>query len=174
MPRARDHDYRSGFTLFEVMVALGLLTGAFLAVAQLLMVAARATESSRATTLAANLAAQKLEQLRSLAWGYDIAGVPIDELGVSPPGSLIVNTTGFVDYLDDAGVWVGSGPSPPPQAMFIRRWSVEADVDTVPPTVLMLRVFVLRRGVPSAPSPGDGHSWVEMTRILSARARRPS
>jgi prepilin-type N-terminal cleavage/methylation domain-containing protein len=174
MPRASDSDCRSGFTLLEVMVALGLLTGAFLAVAQLLMVAARATESSRATTLAANLAAQKVECLRSLAWGYDIAGVPTDELEPSPPGSLVVNTTGFVDYLDDAGVWIGSGPSPPPRAMFVRRWSVEADVDTVPPTVLMLRVVVLRRGVPSAVPPGDGRSWIEMTRVLSARARRPS
>ena len=174
MPMCQSsHDSRrSGFTLLEVMVALGLLSCALLAVAPLLMVAARATDASRATTVATNLAAQKLEQLRALAWGFDVDGAPVEELGPSPPGSLTTNTSGFVDYLDDGGAWVGAGPSPPPQAVFIRRWSVETDGGAIPTETLLLRVVILRRSVPSAATPGGDRPWAEVARIASARARR--
>ncbi len=96
---------RAGFTLLEVMVALLLLTGAFLAVAQLLAVAGRAADQSRATALGTALVAQKIEQLRALSWAYDIDGTPIDGLSLSPPGALTVDAAGFVDYFDDAGGW---------------------------------------------------------------------
>ena len=112
---------RSGFTLLEVMVALALLTGALLAVAQLLVVAARAAVLSRDVTTATCLAGQKMEQLRGLAWGFDIDGGTSDDadsdvagwpdavtggtgLSRSPPGSLGSNVAGFVDYLDEAGI----------------------------------------------------------------------
>jgi type II secretory pathway pseudopilin PulG len=173
MPRRSLHACRAGFTLLEVTVALGLLAGAFVTVAQLLVVAARVAEGSRATTLAATLAAQKLEQLRSRAWGYDTDGGARGAPGLSPPGSLAVDSTGFVDYMDGAGAWIGSGPSPPAQAMFIRRWSVEEDAGG-PPAVLTLRVVVLRRGVRSAAAAGGDPPWIETVRITSARARRPS
>jgi len=174
MSRASIDDRRSGFTLLEVMVALALLTGALLAVAQLLVVAARASEFSRTTTVSASLAAQKLEQLRALAWGYDVDGSPIDALGLSPPGSLTGNAIGFVDYLDGAGGWIGSGTSPPPHAMFTRRWSVEADEGAAPAAVVVLRVVVLRRGMPAVGLPSGERPWTETTRLFTARARRPS
>jgi prepilin-type N-terminal cleavage/methylation domain-containing protein len=173
MRRRSRHDGRCGFTLLEVTVALALLAGAFLTVAQLLIAAARVAELSRATTLAAILAAQKLEQLRSLAWGYDAEGGPVGAPGLSPSDSLAIDSAGFVDYLDEAGGWIGSGPSPPPQALFIRRWSVEEDTGG-PPAVLTLRVVVLRRSGRGVAAPAGGPSWIETARITSAKARRPS
>lgn len=174
MARALDNRHRRGFTLLEVMVALGLLVGGFFAVAQVLIVAARAAQLSRATTVAASLAAQKVEQLRSLAWGYTVDGAPVDGLMPSTPGALEIDTAGFVDYFDDRGVAVGSGLSPPAQAMFIRRWSVEVDDGGVPPKTMMLRVVVLRRAASSAGSSGGAPAWIETIRIVGARARRPS
>jgi prepilin-type N-terminal cleavage/methylation domain-containing protein len=163
---------RSGFTLLEVVVALGLLSCTLLGVAPLLTIAARAIDTSRATTVAAHLAAQKLEQLRALAWGFDADGVPVEELGPSPPGSLTSNMPGHVDYLDEDGAWVGGGPSPPPHAVFIRRWSVETAGGAIPAATLILRVVVLRRGAPSAATPRGERPWTEIARIVSARARR--
>jgi prepilin-type N-terminal cleavage/methylation domain-containing protein len=173
MLRAFDPVRRSGFTLLEVMVALLIFAGTFLVVAQLLAVATRAGDQSRSMSIAATLAAQKVEQLRALAWGYDVDGTPLDELGPSPPGSLGADTAGFVDYLDDSGLQVGSDPPAPAPAAFARRWSVEADGAVAPPAALTLRVAVFRRRVLSAGAVG-APAWIEVTRIVTARARRPS
>jgi prepilin-type N-terminal cleavage/methylation domain-containing protein len=169
-----DHNHRRGFTLLEVMVALGLLVGAVLAVAQLLIAAAGGAQWSRATTVATAAAAQKLEQLRSLACGYTVEGAPVDQLAPSPPGALAADTAGFVDYLDDAGVTVGSGLSPPAQARFTRRWSVEADDESVPPGRMVLTVVVLRQAASSGRSSSGPTSWVEAIRLVGVRTRRPS
>jgi prepilin-type N-terminal cleavage/methylation domain-containing protein len=96
----------AGFTLLEVLIALLLLTGVFLAVAQLLAVAGRAAGQSRAIGLGAVLAAQKMEQLRALSWAYDIDGTPLDGLSLSPAGSVVADLAGLVDYFDQTG---GSG-----------------------------------------------------------------
>jgi prepilin-type N-terminal cleavage/methylation domain-containing protein len=170
MSRPFDSARRSGFTLLEVMIALLLFAGAFLTVAQLLAVADRAADRSRATSVAATLTAQKIEELRALSWGYDIDGTPLDGLGLSPPGSLTVDTAGFVDYLDEFGTPVGSGPPLPAQAAFTRRWSVESDESLAPPTVRLLRVVVLRRRLSAA---GNVPVWIEVTRVVGAKARRP-
>lgn len=174
MARALDNDDRRGFTLLEVMVALGLLVGAVLAVAQLLVVAARAERLSRATTVATSAAAQKLEQLRSLAFGYAVEGVPVDQLAPSPAGALAADTAGFVDYLDDAGVAVGSGLSPPAQARFTRRWSVEVDDESVPPGRMVLTVVVLRQEASSDRTSSGPTLWIEAIRLVGVRTRRPS
>ena len=172
-PRTRAAP-RAGFTLLEVMIALLLLTGAFLAVAQLLAVAGRASDRSRATALGAVLAAQKMEQLRALSWAYDIDGTPLDGLGLSPPGALDADAAGFVDYFDDTGAPVGAGPAPPAHAAFARRWSVEYDAGIAPPTTLMLRVAVLYRGPPGSAFGPGAHGWTEVARMIGAKARRPS
>ncbi len=164
---------RRGFTLLEVMVALGLLAGGFLALAQLLVVASRVSHLSRANTMATGLAARQLEHLQSLAWGCAVDGTAVGDIAMSPPGALDVDTDGFVDYLDDGGVAVGSGLSPPTGAMFTRRWSVEPDDGRVPPRTIVLRVVVLRRDVPPARSVGGSASWVETIRLVGVRTRRP-
>ncbi len=165
---------RAGFTLLEVMVALLLLTGAFLAVAQLLAVAGRASDRSRMTALGAALAVQKMEQLRALSWAFDIDGTPLDGLSLSPPGALDVDGAGFVDYFDDTGAPIGGGPPPPAQAAFVRRWSVEHDTAMAPPAALVLRVAVLRRDPPGAAAGPGAHGWIEVARVIGTKARRPS
>ena len=165
---------RAGFTLLEVMVALLLLTGAFLAVAQLLAVAGRASDRSRATALGAVLAAQKMEQLRALSWAFDIDGTPLDGLSLSSPGALSADAAGFVDSFDGTGAPVGGGPPPPAQAAFVRRWSVEHGPGMAPPAALILRVVVLYRGPPGAAVGPGAHGWTEVARVIGAKARRPS
>jgi prepilin-type N-terminal cleavage/methylation domain-containing protein len=165
---------RAGFTLLEVMVALLILTGAFLAVAQLLAVAGRASDRSRATAIGAVLAAQKMEQLRALSWAFDIDGTTLDGLSLSPPGALSADAAGFVDCFDDAGAPVGGGPPPPARAAFVRRWSVERDTGMAPPPAVVLRVVVLYRGSPGAAVGPAAHVWTEVARVIGAKARRPS
>ena len=109
MTRQARIDGRRGFTLLEVMAALGLLASGFLAVAQLLVVASRASHLSRMTTMAASLATRQLERLHSLAWGFAADGTAVGTIGLSPPGALAADTVGFVDYLDDGGASVGGG-----------------------------------------------------------------
>ena len=165
---------RAGFTLLEVMVALLLMTGAFLAVAQLLAVAGRASDRSRATALGAVLAAQKMEQLRALSWAFDIDGTTLDGLSLSPPGALSADAAGFVDSFDGTGAPVGGGPPPPAQAAFVRRWSVEHGPGMAPPAALILRVVVLYRGPPGAAVGPGALGWVEVARVVGAKTRRPS
>jgi prepilin-type N-terminal cleavage/methylation domain-containing protein len=177
-----------GFTLVEVLIALTLLAGSLLVVAQLLSVAARAGDASRETTVATTLAAQKVEQLRSLARGMSPDGTSVDDvesdvaewpnrpsggagLAVSPPGTLADNTPGYVDYLDEAGRWVGSGGSPPGRAVFARRWSIEPAAAALP-GALVLRVAVWRRARPWAVSRGGGSGWLPVTQLDVARTRR--
>jgi prepilin-type N-terminal cleavage/methylation domain-containing protein len=165
---------RAGFTLLEVMMALLLLAGAFVAVAQLLALAARASDQSRATALGAVLAAQKMEQLRALSWAFDTDGAPLDGLSLSPPGALAADLAGFVDYFDDSGAPVGGGPPPSARAVVARRWSVEHAAGMAPPAALILRVAVLRRGPPSAALGPGAPGWTEVARMIGAKARRPS
>jgi prepilin-type N-terminal cleavage/methylation domain-containing protein len=174
MSRAPADDHRSGFTLLEVVVALLLLTGTFLAVAQLLVLAGRAADHSRTTSIAATLASQKLEQLREVAYGFDEGGAPFGGPALSPAGSLTADTAGFVDYQDESGSHVAGGPPPPARAMFARRWSVQSADGAASPDVLVLRVVVLRQRLASAGGAGGGRVWAEVTRVVSARARRPS
>ncbi len=165
---------RAGFSLLEVMVALLLLTGGFLAVAQLLAAAGRASDRSRAMALGAVVAAQKMEQLRALSWAFDLDGTPLDGLSLSPPGALSADTAGFVDYFDDTGTPEGGGPPSPAQAAFVRRWSAEQDPGMAPPAALILRVVVLYRGPPGAAAGAGAGGWTEVARVIGAKIRRPN
>lgn len=129
-----------------------------LGVAQMFGLAIRSTQAARYQTSTTVLASQKLEQLRSLTWGFDNAsGLPVSDtstnLAVEPPTSgmlglnpspantLRVSTPGYVDYLDARGIWVGTGPTPPPTALFVRRWSV-TPLPVNPNNSLILQVLV--------------------------------
>jgi hypothetical protein len=48
---------------------------------------------------------------------------------------------GYVDFLDEAGAWVGTGPEPPPRSVFVRRWSIDP-IPSDPDNLLVLQVFV--------------------------------
>jgi prepilin-type N-terminal cleavage/methylation domain-containing protein len=148
-----------GFSLVEVLIAMGLLTIVSLSVAQLFAISTRATYMSRGTSSTTALAEQKLEQLRALSWGFAIdgSGLPLSDtttnlavtpanatgagLNPSPSDALDRNTTGLVDFLDGDGVWLGTGTTPPTGTVYIRRWSV-TPLPTNPNNTLILQVFV--------------------------------
>lgn len=173
MTTPAESDRRGGFTLLEVIVAIGMMAGGFLAVAQLLVAASRLGHLSRVTATATRAAAAKLEGLRSPAWGCAADGTNVGTLATSPAGALASDTAGFVDYLDAAGAPVGSGLSPPAEAMFVRRWSVEQDDEGVPARTVRLAVVVRRREISEGGVPGGSASWIETIRLVGARTRRP-
>src|SRR5688572_128489 len=124
-----------GFSLIEVMVASGILATALIALAQLFVVALTANTSARSTTYAAVLAEQKMEELRSLTWGFDSSGLPVTDtstntaspeddandgtgLTPSPATALQENTDGYVDYVDMFGNKLGGGEAPPDSAIY--------------------------------------------------------
>jgi hypothetical protein len=105
------------------------------------------------------MAQQKLEELRGLTWGFDLQGqgLPLSDtttnlsvfppahngsgLNPSPADALEQNTTGFVDFLDANGAWVGTGSTPPGSAVYIRRWSI-LPLPTNPNNTLVVTVLV--------------------------------
>ena len=156
---AKSNFSSRGFSLVEVLVAMGLLTVVSLGVAQLFALATRANVIAKGQTSTTAMAQQKLEQLRGLTWGFDLAGqgLPLSDtttnvsvdppahngsgLNPSPTDSLEQNTVGFVDFLDGAGTWVGTGSNPPASAVYIRRWSIQP-LPTNPNNTLVIQVLV--------------------------------
>jgi prepilin-type N-terminal cleavage/methylation domain-containing protein len=148
-----------GFSLVEVLIAMAIFTAVSLGVAQLFAATGRANLIARGQTSTTAMAEQKMEQLRSLTWGFDLEGLglPVTDtssnvavypqtqtgsgLNPSPARSLIENTSGFVDYLDATGRWVGTGSTPAPTAVYIRRWSIEP-LPTNPNNTIIIQVLV--------------------------------
>lgn len=132
-----------GFTLLEVLVATTLLFVAVASLAGLSVMATQANAHAKTTTFAALLAARKIEELRSLPWGYDALGNPRSDPGLatSPSDALEQNTSGFCDFLDASGASLGSGGSPPAQTAFVRRWSIQP-LPSNPSNALVLQVVV--------------------------------
>ena len=148
-----------GFTLVEVIIAMGLLTAVSLSVAQLFATSTRANLAARSRTSTTAMAEQKLEQIRSLTWGFDTQGqgLPVSDtttnltvypltqngtgLNPSPSNALEQNTSGFFDFLDAAGNWVGTGGTIPGTAAYVRRWSI-TPLPTNPNNTLIIQVLV--------------------------------
>lgn len=157
--RARSSSNSRGFSLAEVLVSMGLLTAVSLGVAQLFALSTRANQLAKGQTSTSVLAEQKMEQLRSLTWGFDAEGLglPVSDtstnLAVSPPSAngqglnpsptdtLEENVVGYVDYLDAYGTYVGTGSTPPAGTVYIRRWSIQP-LPTNPNNTLVLQVLV--------------------------------
>ena len=158
-PEKSSYSNSRGFTLVEVVIAMGLLTAVSLGVAQLFAASTRANLSARTSTSTTAMAEQKMEQIRSLTWGFDTAGqgLPVSDtttnltvypmttngsgLNPSPADALESNTTGFFDFLDAGGSWVGTGTNTPPTAAYVRRWSI-IPLPTNPNNTLVIQVLV--------------------------------
>jgi prepilin-type N-terminal cleavage/methylation domain-containing protein len=159
MPPARSSCSNRGFTLVEVVIAIGLLTMVSLGVAQLFAASTRANLSARTGTSTTTMAEQKMEQIRSLTWGFDTAGqgLPVSDtttnlavypftssgtgLNPTPADSLEQNVTGCFDYVNSAGAWVGTGTTPPGTAAYLRRWAI-TPLPTNPNNTLVIQVLV--------------------------------
>lgn len=173
-----------GFTLIEVLTAVAILTLSVLGLVQAFTGTARATALARRMTVTSTVAAQKLEQLRGLAWGYDMAGLPLSDrqadttvvpelpsggrgLAASPSGALHANAAGYCDFLDAHGRSLGGGTAPPPAAVYVRRWSIQP-LPADPADTLVLQVRVLSREAASlgAEDPGVVTLTTIRTRVM--------
>jgi len=153
-----------GFSLLEVLTATTIMAVGLTALAQMFVVSTNSNHSAKATTYAAVLAEQKMEQLRALSWTFDNLGLPLTDsqtnttvspeqaaggvgLTPSPIGTLSRDTTGYCDYVDKNGVTLGGGaanpPAAPPGTTYIRRWSIEP-LPTNPNNTIVLQVLVTR------------------------------
>jgi prepilin-type N-terminal cleavage/methylation domain-containing protein len=174
---------RRGFSLLEVVVALGVLTTGVAALAQLATIAMRANANAAATTTAAPLARDRMEQLRALAWTFDANGGAISDLTTdlaatstarsggagltpSPPDALSRNTAGYCDFIDANGRSLGGGTAPPAGAVYVRRWSI-APLPAFPDSTLILQVFVTSVG-----SGGDAPRLPSDVRIVTIKTRK--
>jgi prepilin-type N-terminal cleavage/methylation domain-containing protein len=172
-----------GFSLLEVLVATVILSVAIVGLAQLALTAIRTNRAAETTTLTTLIASQKIEQLRALAWAFDVAGGPVSDtstdtaalperssggtgLQTSESGVLDQNTAGYCDFVDAKGRIVGSGTMPPASAAFVRRWSVQP----VPLAndALVVQVWVAPVAM-SRSAAGGGHGAV---RIVTIKARK--
>lgn len=182
-----------GFTIIEVLIAMLLVATMALGVATLFALSIKATHAARNQTSTANLAAQKMEQLRSLTWGFDdtgqnlpvsdtttnLARVPNDATGgglnPSPTDTLEANTVGYVDYLDQRGQWVGTGVTPPASAVYIRRWKIEP-LPTNPNNTIVLQVLVttVKRELSLVNPPSPRRRYADDALIASVRTRKSS
>lgn len=93
-----------GFTLVETIVAVALVAGAAVTLAQLLAIGAHTTAVARYRTLASVLAQRKVEQLRGEATLADVASA--------------------VEHVDGSGKPVCLTNAPCAAAVFTVRWSI--------------------------------------------------
>ena len=174
-----------GFALLEVLIASAVIATVAAGSTLLMSMALHATRQSRVRTLATMLAAEKMEQLRSLTWSHvttsgpaismstsdvttDLSNEPATDDGrgllLSPAGTLTSNVVGYVDYLDANGRWVGHGPSAPPPAVYIRRWAVRPMLSD-PDNILVFEVVTGTRGP-------DGALLSDAISLVTIEARR--
>jgi prepilin-type N-terminal cleavage/methylation domain-containing protein len=175
----------AGFTLLETLVAVLLVAIAAAAVAQLLGMASQASTTTAQLAVAQQIAREKMEQIRALAWTAD-AGVPVSDwssdltvspvspaggtgLGASPAGSLLSDTRGYCDFVGPDGRWVAGGDVAPASAAWVRRWAIE-EIHGVSDT-LLLQVVVVSAHRNSDPSGVAVMKGANGVRLLAIRTR---
>ncbi len=179
----------SGFSLIEVTVASGILAGALVTLAQLFATSVATNRAAQASTYTAILAAQKMEQLRALSWGFDNTGVPVTDVSTdasavvdgasggtgllpSPADAMTKNVPGWVDYADQFGNALGTGPMPPPSTVYIRRWAIEPLPNDAANTLIfhVLVTTALNRG--NADRAGSTERLTGESRIVTVKTRK--
>jgi type II secretory pathway pseudopilin PulG len=157
--RSNRRSGEAGTTLVEVLIATLILATGVLTMSQMFLTSTMTNRGARNDTFATVLAEQKIEQLRALAWGFDVQGLPVSDfssdtsvepmttdggtgLQPSPPSTLQTNTNGYVDHVSPTGQIVSNGAVAPGAAAFTRRWSVEP-LPTNPNNTLIIQVVVI-------------------------------
>jgi type II secretory pathway pseudopilin PulG len=133
-----------GFTLFETLVATGILVTALAGVAQLFALGSHLTRQANTAGAALVAAQEKLEVLSGLSFDYDPAGVALTDpsLVVSPPSSLDEDIESYVDWINPAGLPSATSD----ESVFVRRWRVSSIASEVPDSITV-EVCVLRMPV---------------------------
>ena len=178
-----------GFSIVETIFATGILATAIVALAQMFAIAVTNNHNSRTGSYTTTLAEQKMEQLRGLTYGFDNVGLPITDtttdtaqptetpnggtgLTPSPTGTLLSNTNGYVDYIDQFGNILGGGTGVRDKTVYIRRWSIDP-LPTNPNNTLVIQVMVTRsrdRGL--ADQTGSTERLKDEARIISVKTRK--
>lgn len=153
-----------GFTLFETLIATGILVTAMAGIAQLFVLSIRFTRESAQFGVALVSAQDKLESLRALTYGFDEGGEPVTDgrLLPSPAASLSGNTGAYFDWLDESGAPVADAD----QASYVRRWKI-AVLDDHLPEAVAIEVCVFK-----ADSAETGPAGAEAC-LATLRARQP-
>ena len=122
-----------GFTLFETVVATGIVITALAGIAQLLVLSAQWSRTAAGSNAALVAAQDKLEALRALSFGYDAGGTPVTDpvLEPSPPSSLAEDIDPYVDWIDRDG----TVQQQPDGAVITRRWRVSRLPGTIPESI---------------------------------------
>ena len=164
-----------GFSLIEVLVAIGVIVVLVTSLSQLFAMAIMSNVNARARTAASLLATEKLEELRELAFGFDSQGVTLTDgttdttgsltvsggTGLISGGSLDQSLAGYSDYLDLFGRRTDLA-----RAAFVRRWSIQP-LQTDAANGLALSVVVLPRS-----ATGQRRTGPDVVRLVTARTRK--
>ena len=177
----------TGSTLVEVIVSMLITVTALVSMAQLFAVSTGSNLAARNNTFSTVLAEQKLEQIRSLTWGFDPQGLPLSDFttdtSVSPeapggtglqpsPGSALQqNTVGYVDHVTAKGDIVGNGTQPPATAVYTRRWSIEP-LPTNPNNTLIIQVLVTPNRVRGQADQGNVGRLLDEARVITVKTRK--
>jgi type II secretory pathway pseudopilin PulG len=177
----------TGSTLIEVIVAMLITVTALVSMAQLFAVSTGGNLAARNNTFTTVLAEQKLEQIRSLTWGFDPQGLPLSDfttdtsvtpeapggtgLQPSPGSALQENTVGYVDHVTARGDIVGNGAQPPATAVYTRRWSIEP-LPTNPNNTLIIQVLVTPNRVRGQADQGNVGRLVDEARVITVKTRK--
>jgi hypothetical protein len=186
-PISRPLD-ETGSTLVEVLISILILITGVLGMAQLFLVSTASNLSAKNDTYSTVLAEQKMEQLRSLAWGFDTQGLPVSDfasdtsvtpeavaggtgLQPSPGTALQQNTPGYVDHVDGRGQIVGNGAQAPATALYTRRWSIEP-LPTNPNNTLIIQVLVTPNRNRGAADQGNVGRLGDEARVITVKTRK--
>lgn len=169
--------------LLEALVATAMLAGGALSLGYAVLAAGRVHTQAQQSAIVSVLARDKLEALRALAWVRDDAvaaagatgvvglssiGVVDPGLALSPPGSARTNTSGYCDFFDARGWWIGSGVVAPPGAVWARRWSISAVSGMAEIVQVEVVVVPVRAGMAA----GRRMRSLAGSRLLAFRTRR--
>lgn len=141
-----------GFTLFETLIATGILVTVLAGVAQLFILSSHLTQQANIAGAALSAAQEKLEVLGGLSFDYDPTGLPITDpsLEVSPASSLDQDLDPYVDWIDASGE-AGNSPD---DGVFARRWRVTSIAGDAPEAVT-IEVCVFRMPAASSARAAD-------------------
>ncbi|MEW5984473.1 MAG: hypothetical protein AB1806_19150 [Acidobacteriota bacterium] len=154
-PESRIPNPGRGASLIEALVAIGLIAGALVAMADVAAQSVRSLTMSRDRSMSTLLAVQKIEQLLAQP------SRPPD----SPAGTLESDTSGYVEYLDADGRVAGQDRTSA-GVVYGRRWSV-APLERHP----SLAIVIVRAGRcrPAASSVGSCDGLGNGSTLAAAR-----